>query len=49
MKLIWEGENWDVRDGHLGQAVFDGPKVENTRWNVNIDSTQTANGIRCDS
>lgn len=42
MKLIWEGENWDVRDGNLGQAVFDGPEVENTRWNVNIDSTQTA-------
>ena len=41
MKIVWEGENWDVRDGNLGQANYEGPKLENTQWNLQIKPTET--------
>lgn len=41
MKVVWEGESWDVRDGNLGQAVYEGSKVENLQWNLLINSTET--------
>lgn len=41
MKVVWEGESWDVRDGNLSQAVYEGSKVENLQWNLLINSTET--------
>lgn len=38
MKIIWESNRWDIRDGNIGQAVFDGPKVDNKEWNVSINN-----------
>ena len=36
MKVIWEGENWDIRDNGLLQATHDGPKT-NSQWHLKIN------------
>lgn len=30
-KIIWESDEWDIRDGLVGQATFDGP-TQQTSW-----------------
>ena len=35
--IIWEGSDWDIRDGAIGQAYLNGPKQKGN-WNVNITS-----------
>jgi len=37
LKVIWEGRCWDVRDGNLGQAVYDGPRLSYGSWYLNIN------------
>lgn len=37
-KLIWESDNWDIRDGLTGQAVYDGP-TSNSQWFPEIGSS----------
>ena len=41
LKVVWEGDRWDVRDGNLGQAVYDGPKLSGGSWNLDIPSSST--------
>lgn len=41
LKVVWEGDRWDVRDGNLGQAVYDGPKLSSGAWNLDIPSSST--------
>lgn len=33
--IIWEGPKWDIRDGLILQAYYNGPKKEGA-WNLNI-------------
>lgn len=35
MKIVWESDRWDIRDGDIGQAYFNGPTIKGT-WNVDI-------------
>lgn len=35
MKIVWESDRWDIRDGNIGQAYFNGPTIKGT-WNVEI-------------
>ncbi len=39
MKVVWESDRWDVRDGNIGQAVYDGPKIKRSQWNLDIRSS----------
>lgn len=41
LKVVWEGTCWDVRDGNLGQAVYDGPTLSGGSWYLNIPSSST--------
>ena len=34
-KIIWESDDWDIRDGLIGQATFDGP-TQNNGWSPDI-------------
>lgn len=34
-KIIWESDEWDIRDGLTGQAKFDGP-TQNNGWSPDI-------------
>lgn len=36
--IKWERAYWDIRDGALGQAYYNGPK-KNSTWNLNIYKT----------
>lgn len=33
--IIWEGDKWDIRDGKISQAYYNGPKKEGA-WNLEI-------------
>lgn len=33
--IVWEGSKWDIRDGILGQAYYNGPKKKGV-WNLEI-------------
>ncbi len=33
--IVWEGDMWDIRDGYIGQAYYNGPKKEGA-WNLEI-------------
>ena len=41
-KIIWESDDWDIRDGLTGQATFDGPNLS-TQWFPEIDTTHEKN------
>lgn len=32
MRIIWESDDWDIRNGGIVQATFDGPQLNNTSW-----------------
>ena len=34
-KIVWESDEWDIRDGLVGQATFEGPTT-NTSWHPEI-------------
>lgn len=36
MKIVWESDRWDIRDGNTVQAYFNGPKIYGQPWNVDI-------------
>lgn len=36
MKIVWESDRWDIRDGNIGQAYFNGPTISGGRWDVAI-------------
>lgn len=36
MKIVWESDRWDIRDGNVAQAYFNGPKIYGQPWNVDI-------------
>lgn len=36
MKIVWESDRWDIRDGNTVQAYFNGPKIHGEPWNVDI-------------
>lgn len=36
--MVWEGSNWDIRDGLFLQAYFNGPDGTKSNWDLNIDS-----------
>lgn len=36
MKIVWESDRWDIRDGNVVQAYFNGPKIHGEPWNVDI-------------
>lgn len=40
MKVIWEGTEWDVREGQVSQATYEGPQIENERWDLEIKSSE---------
>lgn len=33
--IVWEGDMWDIRDGYIGQAYYNGPKKKGA-WNLEI-------------
>lgn len=33
--IVWEGPKWDIRDGYIGQAYYNGPKKKGA-WNLEI-------------
>lgn len=33
--IVWEGPKWDIRDGLIAQAYYNGPKKQGA-WNLNI-------------
>lgn len=41
-KLIWESDDWDIRDGLIGQATYDGPNLS-TQWFPEIETTHEKN------
>ena len=41
-KLIWESDDWDIRDGLTGQATYDGPNLS-TQWFPEIGTTHEKN------
>ena len=41
-KIIWESNDWDIRDGLTGQATFDGPTLS-TSWFPEIGTTHEKN------
>lgn len=43
LKIIWESDDWDIRDGLIGQATFDGPQLNNQTWFCDIDTTHQKN------
>ncbi len=36
MKIVWESDRWDIRDGNVVQAYYNGPKIFRQDWNVDI-------------
>lgn len=36
LKVVWESDDWDIRDGQTGQATFDGPSLNNQTWMLDI-------------
>ena len=43
MKIIWESDDWDIRDGLIGQATFDGPQLDNQSWYCDIGESHEKN------
>ena len=41
LKVVWEGDQWDVRYGDYGQAVYEGPQLSSGTWFLDIMSSQT--------
>ena len=39
MKIIWESNDWDIRNGSIGQATYSGPKIKSGRWDLNADAS----------
>jgi len=39
LKVVWEGDRWDVRNGNLGQAIYDGPTLSSGSWYLDIPSS----------
>ena len=33
--IVWEGSDWDLRDGYIGQAIYEGPEKKGA-WNLEI-------------
>lgn len=38
--IVWQGDRWDIRDGCIGQAYYNGPK-QKTEWNLTIGNGTT--------
>lgn len=36
--IVWERENWDIRNGNWDQATYNGPNTISTGWSVRISS-----------
>jgi len=34
--IVWESPYWDIRDGNLTQAFYNGPSNSSAEWNLNI-------------
>ncbi|MGJ1206008.1 hypothetical protein [Sphingobacterium lactis] len=34
--VVWEQNKWDIRDGHINQAYYNGPKMRN-HWHLEIN------------
>ena len=43
MKVVWESDDWDIRDGSIGQATFDGPQLNNQSWYCDIGESHEKN------
>lgn len=43
LKVIWESDLWDVRDGYVGQATFDGPQLDGQYWYCEIGNIHEKN------
>ena len=43
LKVIWESDLWDVRDGLIGQATFDGPQLNGQYWYCDIGTLHEKN------
>lgn len=41
-RIIWESDDWDIRDGSIGQATFDGP-TGHMQWFPEIGATHSEN------
>lgn len=35
--IVWEGFGWDIRDGLLWQATYNGPKTNESNWYLDIN------------
>ncbi len=45
--IKWEDPKWDIRDGNIFQAYYNGPNESNSPWNLNIGSnTDTGKSLR---
>lgn len=40
--IIWERDDWDIRNGWYGEALFNGPKLKG-EWNLYIQSGKSLN------
>lgn len=43
LKIVWESDEWDIREGEFGQVSFDGPKLDNSAWLINIGQEHEKN------
>lgn len=43
LKIVWESDDWDIRDGLIGQATFDGPSLNNQSWYCDIGTNHEKN------
>ena len=39
MMIVWESDDWDIREGTTGQAYLSKPCVFGQPWNVNVSAT----------
>lgn len=39
MKVLWESDDWDIRSGYIGQAFYQGPKIDSGTWNLYADNS----------
>lgn len=40
MRIIWESDDWDIRNGDVGQATYDGPQIYTSSWQCNIGADE---------
>ena len=39
--IVWDSQDWDIRDGYYGQAFFNGPEKSQSDWTLQIGANLT--------